>query len=113
MALRPCSSQAKARPTPSLTTSAGPECSPRAHSRTQYPSFFPGGGAYSGDVARDLIGRVRQALGDRYTVITAVGRGGEALLFRALDKDGRKIAIKGLHPALTVSGAADRLLRQI
>src|SRR2546422_1763428 len=110
MALRPCSSQAKARPTPSLTTSAGPECSPRAHSRTQYPSFFPGGGAYSGDVARDLIGRVRQALGDRYTVITAVGPGGDGLLYRALGKDGPKDAVKVPHPAPTVSGAAHPLL---
>src|SRR2546425_13076576 len=98
MALRPCSSQAKARRTPSLTISAGPECSPRAHSSTPYPSFFPGGGAYSGDVARDLIGRVRQALGDRYTVITAVGRGGEALLDGALRKGGRKGAVEGVHP---------------
>src|SRR5947209_8250895 len=113
MALRPCSSQAKARPTPSLTTSAGPECSPRAHSSTPYPSFFPGGGAYSGDVARDLIGRVRQALGDRYNVITAVGRGGNATLYGAFDKEGRKVAIKVLHPELTVSVAADRFLREI
>src|SRR2546425_6507630 len=104
MALRPCSSQAKARRTPSLTISAGPECSPRAHSSTPYPSFFPGGGAYSGDVARDLIGRVRQALGDRYTVITAVGRGGEGMLYGALRKGSPKIAVKVLHPQLTVSG---------
>ena len=64
-------------------------------------------------MARDLIGRVRQALGDRYTVITAVGRGGNATLYGAFDKDGRKVAIKVLHPELTVSVAADRFLREI
>ena len=64
-------------------------------------------------MARDLIGRVRQALGDRYTVITAVGRGGNATLYGAFDTDGRKVAIKVLHPELTVSVAADRFLREI
>src|SRR5437016_9430682 len=64
-------------------------------------------------MARDLIGRVRQALGDRYTGITAVGRGGTATLYGAFDKDGRKVAIKVLHPELTVSVAADRFLREI
>src|SRR2546422_4678147 len=64
-------------------------------------------------LARDLIGRVRQALGDRYNVITAVGRGGNATLYGAFDKDGRKVAIKVLHPELAVSVAADRFLREI
>jgi serine/threonine-protein kinase len=56
---------------------------------------------------------VRQALGDRYTVITAVGRGGNATLFGALDAQGQKVAIKVLHPELAVSVAADRFLREI
>ena len=64
-------------------------------------------------MARDLIGRVRQALGDRYTVITSVGRGGNATLFGAYDQNGRKVAINVLHPELTVSVAADRFLREI
>src|SRR5213594_3425049 len=64
-------------------------------------------------MARELIGRVRQALGDRYNVITAVGRGGNATLYGAFDKEGRKVAIKVLHPELTVSVAADRFLREI
>jgi serine/threonine protein kinase len=64
-------------------------------------------------VARDLIGRVRQALGDRYNVITQVGRGGNATLYGAYDKNGRKVAVKVLHPELTVSVAADRFLREI
>jgi serine/threonine protein kinase len=60
-----------------------------------------------------LIGRVRQALGDSYTVITAVGRGGNATLFGAFDAKGEKVAIKVLHAELAVSVAADRFLREI
>src|SRR5947199_9874949 len=63
--------------------------------------------------SRDLIERVRKALGDRYTVITAVGRGGNASIFGAYDQSGQKVAIKVLHPELTVSVAADRLLPEI
>ncbi|HXF95460.1 MAG TPA: serine/threonine-protein kinase [Gemmatimonadales bacterium] len=66
-----------------------------------------------GGRGRDLIERVRQALGDRYTVITAIGRGGNASIFGAYDGSGRKVAIKVLHPELTVSVAADRFLREI
>jgi serine/threonine-protein kinase len=64
-------------------------------------------------VARDLIKRVQEALGARYTVITAIGRGGNATLFGAFDPQGRKVAIKVLHPELAVSVAADRFLREI
>lgn len=64
-------------------------------------------------MARDLIGRVRQALSDRYTIVSAVGRGGNATLFGAYDQQGQKVAIKVLHPELTVSVAADRFLREI
>src|SRR6058998_3413093 len=63
--------------------------------------------------SHDLIERVRKALGDRYTVITAVGRGGNASIFGAYDSGGQKVAIKVLHPELTVSVAADRFLREI
>jgi len=63
--------------------------------------------------SRDLIERVRKALGDRYTVITAVGRGGNASIFGAYDQSGQKVAIKVLHPELAVSVAADRFLREI
>lgn len=64
-------------------------------------------------MARDLIKRVQEALGARYTVITAVGRGGNATLFGAVNPAGQKVAIKVLHPELTVSVAADRFLREI
>jgi serine/threonine-protein kinase len=63
--------------------------------------------------SRDLIERVRKALGERYNVITAVGRGGTASIFGAYDASGRKVAVKVLHPELTVSVAADRFLREI
>jgi len=62
---------------------------------------------------RDLIERVRKALGDRYEVITAVGRGGNASIFGAFDRAGNRVAIKVLHPELAVSVAADRFLREI
>ena len=64
-------------------------------------------------MARDLLKRVQEALGARYNVITAVGRGGNATLFGAVDSQGQKVAIKVLHPELTVSVAADRFLREI
>ena len=64
-------------------------------------------------MARELIGRVRQALSPRYNVITEVARGGNGMLYGAIDKDGRKVAIKVLHPELAVSVAADRFLREI
>jgi serine/threonine-protein kinase len=62
---------------------------------------------------RDLIERVRKALGDRYTGIAAVGRGGNASIFAARDRGGEQVAIKVLHPELAVSVAADRFLREI
>ncbi|MGH7646173.1 MAG: serine/threonine-protein kinase [Gemmatimonadales bacterium] len=62
--------------------------------------------------ARDLIERLRKALGDRYAIITAVGRGGNASIFGAYDREGRKVAIKVLHPELSVSVAADRFVRE-
>src|SRR5207248_3418182 len=62
---------------------------------------------------RDLIERVRKALRDRYSVIAAVGRGGDACIFSGRDACGADVAIKGLHPELAVSVAADRFLREI
>src|SRR5216110_359962 len=62
---------------------------------------------------RDLIERVRKALGDRYTVLAAVGRGGNASIFAGRDPTGAQVAIKVLHPELSVSVGADRFLREI
>ena len=64
-------------------------------------------------MARELIKRVQEALGARYNVITAIGRGGNATLFGAYDPQGQQVAIKVLHPELAVSVAADRFLREI
>lgn len=62
---------------------------------------------------RDLIERVRKALGDRYDIVTAVGRGGNASIFGAFDKARNRVAVKVLHPELAASVAADRFLREI
>jgi eukaryotic-like serine/threonine-protein kinase len=62
---------------------------------------------------RDLIDRVRKAMGDRYQIVTAVGRGGNASIFGAFDPAGNRVAVKVLHPELAVSVAADRFLREI
>lgn len=70
-------------------------------------------GANSTMPRRDLIERVRKALGDRYEIITAVGRGGNASIFGAFDKSGNRVAVKVLHPELAASVAADRFLREI
>jgi serine/threonine-protein kinase len=62
---------------------------------------------------RDLLSRIKAALGDRYTVVATVGRGGNAMVYGAYDRAGGKVAIKVLHPELAVSVAADRFLREI
>jgi eukaryotic-like serine/threonine-protein kinase len=62
---------------------------------------------------RELIDRVRKALSDRYTVITSIGRGGTACIFGAYDQAGQRVAVKVLHPELTVSVAADRFVREM
>lgn len=62
---------------------------------------------------RDLLSRIKAALGDRYTIVATVGRGGNAMVYGAYDRSGQKVAIKVLHPELAVSVAADRFLREI
>jgi serine/threonine-protein kinase len=62
---------------------------------------------------RDLLSRIKAALGDRYTVVATVGRGGNAMVYGAYSKNGDKVAIKVLHPELAVSVAADRFLCEI
>jgi serine/threonine-protein kinase len=62
---------------------------------------------------RELIDRVRKALSDRYTVITSIGRGGNACIFGAYDQAGQRVAVKVLHPELAVSVAADRFVREM
>lgn len=62
---------------------------------------------------RDLLTRLKHAVGDRYTVVATVGRGGNAMVYGAYDRTGQKVALKVLHPELAVSVAADRFLREI
>src|SRR6059036_3682458 len=88
---------------------AGPYCLARSQRRC----VRRGGTGRYAMPGRDLIERVRKALRDRYTVIAAVGRGGNACIFSGRDSSGADVAIKVLHPELAVSVAADRFLREI
>lgn len=56
---------------------------------------------------------ITQTLGDRYTVEREIGRGGAARVFLAHDREGRKVALKILHPELALSVTAQRFLREI
>ena len=60
-----------------------------------------------------MLALVRQAFTGRYEVESEIGRGGNARIFLAKDPNGRKVALKILHPELLVSVAADRFLREI
>lgn len=62
---------------------------------------------------RDLLPLVRKALGDRYDVEREIGRGGAAVVFRAVAQDGTVVALKILRPELCVTVTAERFLREI
>ncbi len=62
---------------------------------------------------RDLLPRVREALAQLYTVEREVGHGAAARVYFAVDRTGREVALKVLHPELQVSIEADRFLREI
>src|SRR3970282_400052 len=62
----------------------------------------------------ELLGRLKTALSDRYDVEREIGRGGMATVFLARDRrHGRSVAVKVLHPALSVGLGPDRFLREI
>src|SRR5574339_911173 len=62
----------------------------------------------------ELLGRLRTALTDRYDVQREVGRGGMATVFLAQDRShGRPVAVKVLHPELSMGLGPDRFLREI
>jgi serine/threonine protein kinase len=64
-------------------------------------------------VRPQLLGLVRHAFGDLYQVDREIGRGGDARVFLAIDRAGRKVALKILHPEFLESVAAARFLREI
>src|SRR5512134_2726588 len=62
----------------------------------------------------ELLTRLRTALTDRYDVQREVGRGGMATVFLAQDRrHGRPVAVKVLHPELSIGLGPDRFLREI
>lgn len=62
----------------------------------------------------DYRERLAAALGDRYEVDREVGRGGMAIVFRAVDrKHNRDVAVKLLEPQLAAAVGGDRFLREI
>ncbi len=60
-----------------------------------------------------LYEQIKHALAPRYQLMTEIGRGGNARIYGALDEEGRRLAIKVLHPELAQSVAAKRFLREI
>src|SRR5574339_1192954 len=62
----------------------------------------------------ELLTRLRTALTDRYEVVREAGRGGMATVFLARDRrHGRSVAVKVLHPELSIGLGPDRFLREI
>lgn len=62
----------------------------------------------------ELLERLEEALGDRYTVEHELGRGGMATVFLARDlKHDREVAVKVLHDDLASSIGAERFQREI
>ena len=63
---------------------------------------------------QELFEWLQAALADRYDVLSEIGRGGMATVFRAEDrKHNRIVAIKVLHPELTVAVGAERFLHEV
>jgi len=62
---------------------------------------------------REFLPQVQEALKGKYTVDREIGRGGAARVFGAKDTEGKRVALKVLHPQLAVSVTAERFLREI
>jgi eukaryotic-like serine/threonine-protein kinase len=60
-----------------------------------------------------MLPLVKRAFEGKYRVEREIGKGGNARIFLAIDPEGRRVALKVLHPELLVSVAADRFLREI
>src|SRR5687768_13696725 len=62
----------------------------------------------------NILERLKAALGDRYVIQRELGRGGMATVYLANDlKHDRGIALKVLHPEVTVTLGSGRFLREI
>jgi serine/threonine protein kinase len=64
-------------------------------------------------VRPQLLGLVQHTFADQFHVEREIGRGGDARVFLAYDRTGRKVALKILHPEFLESVAAERFLREI
>ncbi|MCU0620617.1 MAG: serine/threonine protein kinase, partial [Gemmatimonadales bacterium] len=64
-------------------------------------------------MARDILPGIQQTLAGLFQVEREIGRGGGARVFLATDGEGRRVALKVLHPELLVTVAADRFLREV
>jgi len=65
-------------------------------------------------VAAPSLQRLRDALGDSYTIDRELGKGGMATVYLAQDaKHDRLVALKVLHPELAASLGPERFLREI
>ena len=60
-----------------------------------------------------LLGLLRHLFGEQYQIDREIARGGDARVFLAQDRAGRKVALKILHPELLESVVAERFLREI
>jgi serine/threonine protein kinase len=64
-------------------------------------------------VRPQLLGLVQHTFRDQFHVEREIGRGGDARVFLAYDRSGRKVALKILHPEFLESVVAERFLREI
>jgi serine/threonine protein kinase len=64
-------------------------------------------------VRPQLLGLLRHLFGEQYQIEREIARGGDARVFLAHDRAGRKVALKILHPELLESVVAERFLREI
>ena len=60
-----------------------------------------------------MLPLVQKAFEGQYRVEREIGKGGNARIYLARDREDRQVALKVLHPELLVSVAADRFLREI
>jgi serine/threonine protein kinase/Flp pilus assembly protein TadD len=62
----------------------------------------------------ELVSRLQDSIGHRYTIEREVGHGGMATVYLAQDvRHGRPVAVKVLHPQLALTLGPDRFLREI